>query len=155
MRAAPLRTLLTASPSCWDLQLLCFMSTSTYVQRSEYTIPGNSGRPSVLVRLPATAPLGARRLEYIRSAAGEHGQAVAPRYWWCAAYDPQWRVHVRQAEGGKSIALSAVLGVADARRSERHRPRLSGLAHVPPGRRLLTWRRRRRPSSGAPPATCW
>jgi hypothetical protein len=128
MRRRPLRTVLTGvTVMLVTFSLLCFMSTSTYVQRSEYTIPGVSGRPSVLVRLPGYAPLARAALDYIRSAAGDRGQAIAPRYWWCAPGDPQWRMHVRRAAGGRSIALSAVLGV-DGCEAE-----VSGIDRVCPG----------------------
>ena len=127
MRRRPLRTVLTGvTVMLVTFSLLCFMSTSTYVQRSEYTIPGNPGRASVLVRLPGYAPLARAALDYIRSAAGDHGQVIAPRYWWCAPRDPQWRVHVRPAAGGRSLALSAVLGV-DGREAE-----VSGIDRVCP-----------------------
>lgn len=127
MRRRPLRTALTGiTVMLVTFSLLCFMSTSTYVQRSEYAIPGNPGRPSVLVRLPGYAPLARAALDYIGAAAGAHGQAIAPRYWWCAPNDPQWRVHVRQAASGRSVAISAVLGV-DGREAE-----VSGIDRVCP-----------------------
>ena len=111
MRRRPLRTALTGvTVMLVTFSLLCFMSTSTYVQRSEYAIAGTPGRPSVLVRLPGHAPLARAALDYIRSAAGE-GREMAPRYWWCVPGNPQWRAHVRHAASGRSIAVCAALGV--------------------------------------------
>lgn len=111
MRRRPLRTALTGiTVMLVTFSLLCFMSTSAYVQSSQYTIPGHPGRPSVLVRLPGYAPLNPLALEHIRLAAGGESRAMAARYWWCNAFDPQWRAHVRHEDSGRVIPVAAVIG---------------------------------------------
>ncbi|MFC1452979.1 ABC transporter permease [Verrucomicrobiota bacterium] len=112
MRRRKLRTTLTGlTVMLITFALLCFMSTSTYVGRHEFTVRGKAAAPAVLIRRPGEQSMPVRVRKVLRTLVGERYDIV-PRFWWCNPMDEKWRLHVRNPATGRQISLQAAVGLA-------------------------------------------
>ena len=112
MRKRKLRTALTGvTVVLITFALLCFMSATTYVGKTEKTLDVKATAPAVLVRQPGERALPAKALTFLQNMVGK-GRSCIPRYWWCNSWDPQWRLHVRNPRTGKQVSLTAGVGLA-------------------------------------------
>ncbi len=110
MRKRKFRTALTGiTIMLITFALLCFMSASSYSGHREYSLPFKAGFQGVLIRQPSMRQLPGRTLQYVDNAY-EKGKP-ASRYWWAETLDPQWKIHIRNAETGKEVSLDAGLGL--------------------------------------------
>jgi len=126
MRKRKLRTALTGiTVILITFALLCFMSASTYVEKTEQSVDARAVAPAVLVRQPGERVLPYEALGFLRNMLGAD-TPVIPRYWWWNSLYAQWRLHVRNPETGKQIALAAALGLSP------EEPRVSGIDKVCP-----------------------
>jgi hypothetical protein len=111
MRKRKLRTALTGVTIVLiTFALLSFMSASTYVAKSEYSLDVETGAPAVLVRQPGERQLPHEARAFLKNLVGRE-RTVIPRYWWCNSWDPQWRIHIRNPRTGKQISLTAAVGL--------------------------------------------
>jgi len=114
MRKRKLRTVLTGSTVCLiTFALLCFTSATTYMGHREFGLGITVPIKGILLRQPATRAMPEEALTHLKNVVGED-RVVAPRFWWCDPWRPQWRVHVRNPRTGKQISLQAALGLTAA-----------------------------------------
>ena len=111
MRKRKLRTALTGvTVVLITFALLCFMSASAYMDKTEKTLDSKAMAPAVLVRQPGQRSLPHKALDFLQNMVGAEYEVI-PRYWWCNSWDPQWRLHVRNPQTGRQVSLTAGLGV--------------------------------------------
>ena len=124
MRKRRLRTALTASAvALITFCLMCFTSTGTYTGQRQYALAGRAPYTGVLIRQPGRRPMSEQaRLRLANVLAGRG--SVCERTWWVHGDEPRWRLHVRDAESGRQVALQAAIGLT-AGEGE-----LTGLAEV-------------------------
>ena len=114
MRKRKLRTALTGTTVVLiTFALLCFMSATTYVGKTEKTLDAKASAPAVLIRQPGERSLPSKALAFLENMVGKEKMCI-PRYWWCNSWDPQWRLHVRNPHNGKQVSLTAGVGLAGA-----------------------------------------
>lgn len=112
MRKRPLRTALTGlTVMLITFALLCFMSTSTYVEKSEYSINKRNVEPSMLIQQPGFSFMPGSAYDFMANGIGA-AYPMAPRKWWIEPQDAQWRLHVSNTANDKRISLTGAIGLS-------------------------------------------
>ncbi len=114
MRKRKVRTLLTGTTVVLvTFALLCFSSTSSYVDRKDFRIDGGTvAEPSVLVRRTSFDPLPWTSVDVLKNLINEHAPACGARVWLNGGMgEITWKLNVINPRSGKQVALNGGLGL--------------------------------------------
>ncbi|MFU8781124.1 MAG: FtsX-like permease family protein, partial [Kiritimatiellia bacterium] len=129
MRKRKVRTALTGTTVVLvTFALLCFSSTSSFVDRRDFSLDNiTSENSSVLVRRPTYGPLSWTARDVVLNLLAEHDVEVGERVWITAGLgQANWRMHLIEPRTGIQAPIVGVLGVSAIE------DRLSGIDRVLP-----------------------
>ena len=114
MRKRKMRTALTAITIVLvTFALLCFSSTSSYVDKKEFRLDGVKAKhPSVLVRRPSFGPIDWQAKDSLKNLIAKTGAAVGARAWLVAGLaDTTWRLYMQNPKTGAQVGMHGALGL--------------------------------------------
>ncbi len=110
MRKRKLRTALTGlTVVLITFALLCFVSTSRYVDYRQNTLDAEARFNGVLLRNAGSRPMPPLAVDEVAAYLTPHHQIV-PRYWW-VQNNNVWRLNVYNRSNGHQVEINAALGL--------------------------------------------